>query len=124
MRRMLGPGGILFLTTGDASRHRDNLVRWSYVIPEIHISFFEPTTLGYALTMAGFKPSYPGYGPGSREIVTYKILKNLRRSTLSPFDRLIVSNPVARLANRLYGCSTQPVGLVQAAPMSQEPAND
>jgi SAM-dependent methyltransferase len=118
MRRMLRPGGLLFLTTGDASHYRKRLLSWRYVVPEIHISFFEPETLAFALNAAGFEASYPGYGPGSRDIATYKILKNLHRSSTSPFDRIVVSSPVARLANRLYGVAAHPVGLVVAGSSS------
>ena len=59
LRDLLRPGGLLFLTTGNAAPHRDDLAGWSYVIPEIHVSFFEPRTLERALTAAGFRPEPP-----------------------------------------------------------------
>jgi SAM-dependent methyltransferase len=40
MRRLLRPGGLLFLTTGNAAAFADRLPEWSYVVPEIHVSFF------------------------------------------------------------------------------------
>ena len=66
LRDLLRPGGLLFLTTGNAAPHRDDLARWNYVIPEIHVSFFEPRTLERALIAAGFRPSRPASGRGTR----------------------------------------------------------
>ena len=57
IRKLLRPGGLLFLTTGNAAPFASDLLRWSYIIPEIHISFFEPSTLEYALHAAGFRPA-------------------------------------------------------------------
>ena len=38
---VLRPGGILFVTTGNAAPHRAHLDRWSYVVPDVHVSFYE-----------------------------------------------------------------------------------
>ena len=83
MRALLRPGGLLFLTTGNAAAHRGALADWSYVIPEIHVSFFEPRTLARAMTAAGFRPQATGFGPGHTDIIRFKVLKNLRVRTRS-----------------------------------------
>ena len=59
--RLLKPGGVLFLTTGNARPFRNRLSQWRYVIPEIHVSFFEPQTLGLAMQTAGLDPVYPRF---------------------------------------------------------------
>ena len=83
MRALLRPGGLLFLTTGNAAAHRGALADWSYVIPEIHVSFFEPRTLARAMAAAGFRPQATGFGPGHSDIIRFKVLKNLRVRTRS-----------------------------------------
>ena len=56
IRGLLRPGGLLFLTTGNAAPFASDLLRWSYIVPEIHVSFFEPDTLERALVKCGFRP--------------------------------------------------------------------
>jgi SAM-dependent methyltransferase len=78
VRRLLRPGGLLFLTTGNAEPFADRLDRWSYVIPEIHVSFFEPVTLDRAMREAGFRPERRRHGAGFDQILKFKVFKNLR----------------------------------------------
>jgi SAM-dependent methyltransferase len=78
IRRLLKPGGLFFYTTGNAQPHRGRFTRWSYVLPETHIGFFEPDTLSRALRATGFRPENRGYLPGHTDIIRFKILKNLR----------------------------------------------
>jgi SAM-dependent methyltransferase len=110
MRRLLRPGGLLFLTTGNAAAHRGALADWSYVIPEIHVSFFEPRTLVHAMAGTGFRPVITRYGPGQTDIIRFKILKNLRVSTRSRWEAILPWSPIARLADRRQGVSAHPVG--------------
>jgi cyclopropane fatty-acyl-phospholipid synthase-like methyltransferase len=110
MRRMLRPGGLLFLTTGNAAAHRGDLARWSYVIPEIHVSFFEPRTLAHAMTAAGFRPRITGFGPGHADIIRFKVLKNLRVRTRSRWEAALPWGAIARAADRRHGVSAHPVG--------------
>ncbi|HWB97137.1 MAG TPA: class I SAM-dependent methyltransferase [Bryobacteraceae bacterium] len=99
IRALLKPGGLLFYTTGNAHPHRENLIRWSYVIPEIHISFYEPETLRRALEAAGFLPEYRGYLPGYTDILRFKILKNLRVRRRAAWEQALPWSVVARLVN-------------------------
>ena len=57
IRKLLKPGGILFLTTGNAQPWRQNLLSWGYTkCPDVHISFYEPETLARCMRAAGFCP--------------------------------------------------------------------
>jgi SAM-dependent methyltransferase len=110
MREMLRPGGLLFLTTGNAAAHRGELADWSYVIPEIHVSFFEPRTLAHAMTAAGFRPRTTRFGPGHADIIRFKVLKNLRVRTRSRWEGALPWTAIARAADRRHGVSAHPVG--------------
>jgi SAM-dependent methyltransferase len=110
MRALLRPGGLLFVTTGNAAPYASKLSTWSYVIPEIHISLFEPRTLALAMRNAGLRPATPGFGPGWQDIIRFKVLKNLRRRTVSNLDRVLPWTALARLADHRYRLSAHPVG--------------
>ena len=64
IRRLLKPGGVLFLTTGNSKPFRGRLQKWNYVIPEIHVSFFEPETLAILMKNVGLNPEFRGFIPG------------------------------------------------------------
>ena len=110
MRRLLRPGGLLFLTTGNAQPHAKRLDRWSYVIPEIHISLFEPRTLERALATAGFHPEHRALGPGFNDVLKFKLLKNLRIRRRSALTDALPSGLVGPLADRLAHLSDHPIG--------------
>lgn len=110
MRRLLRPGGLLFLTTGNAAPFAEKLTEWAYVVPEIHISFFEPSTLEYAMTEAGFRPEHPPLGSGFDQVIKFKVLKNLRVRRRNPLTDAIPSRPLAALANRRVRLDAHPVG--------------
>jgi SAM-dependent methyltransferase len=110
IRRLLKPGGLLFMTTGNAEPFRGRMTSWRYVTPEVHISYFEPTTLGRALETAGFEPLFPGYGPGWQDIYRYKVLMSLRRKWSSPAEAAVPWGLVARTLDARLRLSAQPVG--------------
>ena len=60
IRKLLRSGGLLFLTTGNAEPFASRLLRWPYIVPEIHVSFFEPRTLEYAFASARSGPDRLG----------------------------------------------------------------
>jgi SAM-dependent methyltransferase len=109
MRRLLRPGGLLFLTTGNAQPYAHKLTNWRYVIPEIHISYFEPRTLERALIDAGFRAEQPPLGSGFNEIMKFKVLKNLHVRRRSRLTDLIPSR-LAGQADRIVKLSKHPVG--------------
>ena len=110
MRSLLRKGGLLFLTTGNAKPHARDLASWSYVRPEIHVSFFEPLTLATALERAGFAPAFPGWVAGWEDIIAFKVLKNLRRKRSTPIDRAVPWRAVGHLLDRRMGLTPHPVG--------------
>jgi SAM-dependent methyltransferase len=109
IRRLLKPGGLLFLTTGNAEPFARKLDRWKYVIPEIHISFFEPRTLETAMTAAGLRPERRDLGPGFDQILKFKVLKNLKRERRSRATDLVPAR-LFRPADRLTHLADHPVG--------------
>ncbi len=79
IRTLMKPGGVLFLTTGNAQPWRSNLLKWSYTrCPDVHISFYEPQTVKLCLQASGFQAQTLNYGVGMESIIKFKILKNMR----------------------------------------------
>jgi SAM-dependent methyltransferase len=109
IRSLLRPGGLLFLTTGNAAPYASNLSRWRYVIPEIHISYFEPRTLDRAFTIAGFRPERRALGRGWDLILKLKVLKNLRIRNRSALTDALPAR-IAAIADRRTRLGDHPVG--------------
>jgi 2-polyprenyl-3-methyl-5-hydroxy-6-metoxy-1,4-benzoquinol methylase len=112
IRALLKPGGLLFMTTGNAEPFRDRITSWRYVTPDVHVSYFEPATLARALTAAGFEPAFPGYGEGWKDIIRYKLLMTLRRKWCSPMESVVPWEALGRLVDNRLRLSAQPVGWV------------
>src|SRR5262249_15008950 len=101
-----------FCTTGNAQPFRGRLLGWRYVIPEVHVSFFEPETLAYALRLAGFRPQFQEFLPGFVDIIRFKILKNLRVRRASRWEQLLPCGALPRLADLRLQISAHPIGWV------------
>jgi SAM-dependent methyltransferase len=110
IRRLLKPASLFFFTTGNAAPYRDRLASWSYVTPEIHISFYEPDSLREALERSGFHADFCGYLPGFTDIIRFKILKKLRVRTCSTWEDLLPWSLLARTADFRYRVSAHPIG--------------
>jgi SAM-dependent methyltransferase len=110
IRALLRPGGLFFLTTGNARPYAKRLLEWQYLRPEIHVSLFEPDSLALALRRAGFDPSFAGYGPGWTSIIRYKVLKTLRRQHIGGWERVAPWPLIARVLDRRLGVTAHPVG--------------
>jgi hypothetical protein len=110
MRALLRDGGLLFVTTGNAAPYAKRLTKWRYVIPEIHISFFEPETLEIALAAAGFAPEHPRYGRSYDPIFKFKVMKNLGIRRRSALTDLVPAFPLALLGNKMTRLKDHPVG--------------
>lgn len=110
MGRRLRPGGLLFLTTGNARPFREAIARWRYIVPEIHISLFEPQTLALALGRAGLLPGWRKLSPGDVDIIRFKVLKNLGRTRRSPVEGLVPWSALARVVDWRLAPTAHPVG--------------
>jgi SAM-dependent methyltransferase len=110
IRQLLRPGGLLLLTTGNSAPFASRLLDWSYVVPEIHVSFFEPTTLERALSISGFNPGPIPAQAGFDEILKFKVLKNLHVRRRNVLTDLIPAGPLAHVADRRTQLSRHPVG--------------
>jgi 2-polyprenyl-3-methyl-5-hydroxy-6-metoxy-1,4-benzoquinol methylase len=110
MRRMLRPGGLLFLTTGNAEPFAEKLTRWSYVKPEVHISYFQPKTLEVAMRDSGFRPERRRRSSAFDEILKYKVLMNLHLRRRNLLTDALPARLIAPAADRLRRVSAQPVG--------------
>lgn len=109
LKGLLKPGGTLFITTGNARPFRGRLPAWAYVVPEVHVSFFEPETLAAAMRHAGLEPSFPGFVPGFADIIRFKVLKNLRLRRRHTMERLVPWGLAARAIDARFGISAQPI---------------
>jgi 2-polyprenyl-3-methyl-5-hydroxy-6-metoxy-1,4-benzoquinol methylase len=106
--RLLKPGGLLLLTTGnlesDAARQAG--LRYRYCAPEIHVSLFNPRALSRLYARVGLAP-YPVAYDGS---VRFKVLKTLRhrRALRAMAAAALTMPPVVRAIDRRYGVSAMP----------------
>jgi 2-polyprenyl-3-methyl-5-hydroxy-6-metoxy-1,4-benzoquinol methylase len=108
---LLTPGGVLFLTTGNAAPHSADLTRWSYAkVPDVHISFFEPTTLARALDTAGFEVHDPGSVDGFDDVIRFKVLKSLHVRRRSTWERAIPWKLVSNAVDRRHRVTEMPYG--------------
>jgi 2-polyprenyl-3-methyl-5-hydroxy-6-metoxy-1,4-benzoquinol methylase len=113
IRRLLAPGGVLFLTTGNAAPYRRRLLDWRYVLPDVHVSFFEPQTLVRALERAGFVTERRGFLPGHADIIRFKMLKALGLRNAPVWEGLLPWPAIARVVDWRLGVSGHPVGCVR-----------
>lgn len=106
---LLKPGGLLFLTTGNAEAHRARLTRWSYVRPDVHIAYFEPRTLVAVYERSGLEPYRAGFLPGYDDIIRYKVLKSMRVHSANWLERLVPWGLVSRVVDRRHKVTAQPL---------------
>ncbi len=110
MRGLLRPGGLLFMTTGNAAPFANRLTKWSYATPEIHVSLFEPSTLELALRTTGFRPEHRDLGPGFDSVLKFKVLKNVRIRRRSRLLDMVPPLLLAMPADRYARLSAHPIG--------------
>jgi SAM-dependent methyltransferase len=110
MRRLLRPGGLLFLTTGNARPFRGRIERWKYVMPDVHVSYFEPDNLASAMGMSGFRCEFPRYRPGWDDIIRYKVLKSLGCKRRNRVEALLPWPVLSRLIDRRLSVTAHPIG--------------
>ena len=110
IRSLLRPGGLFFFTTGNAEPHRNKLLQWPYVLPEIHISFFEPRTLSTALQTVGFRPENRNFSSGFNGIIRFKTLKTLGVRRKAIWEKLLPWPLLARAIDKRLRVSAHPIG--------------
>ena len=111
VRKLLCPGGLLFLTTGNVDPHCRVFASWEYVVPEVHVSYFSPTSLRQALDRAGLVASPLGKTPGVTNIIKYKILKNLGLKSVTPLFRILPWSVICLAADLRYQISAMPIAI-------------
>lgn len=110
--RLLTPGGLLILTTGNVSSIAAKMsgLNYRYLIPEIHVSLYTPKTLGFLYGRYGLMPAQVDYDG----VVRFKIFRSLLSPAAKKFGALICrSRLAAYFADRLYGVSAMPWGRKQ-----------
>jgi SAM-dependent methyltransferase len=112
--RLLKPGGLLILTTGnmDCPVARRHGLNFGYVLPEIHVSHFTPRCLEKLYVRHGLRPHAVRYAG----VVRFKLIKTIRHPALKPIFRLIARLPgVVPLLDSLYGVSAMPCAVKAAS---------
>jgi hypothetical protein len=105
----LTPGGLLFLTTGNVGPQVKTFLKWAYVVPEVHVSYYSPRSLEIAYERVGLEPLRPQYNSGWIDIIRFKILKNLGLRRRSLFEASMPWPIISRMADQLYAVSAQPL---------------
>jgi SAM-dependent methyltransferase len=106
---LLKPGGVFFLTTGNAEPHRNAFTSWKYVHPDIHVAYFEPRTLSEAYRSVGLEPVPAGFLPGHEDIIRYKVLRTLHGRSRNRLEQLVPWRVASRAIDRRYKLSEQPL---------------
>lgn len=104
--RLLRPGGILLLTTGnfDCPVARRDGIHYRYCIPEIHVSLFSPASLAALYRSHGLAPWTTRYDGA----IKFKVLKSVPKRW-RPLARAVLRFPgITRLIDRAYGVSLMP----------------
>lgn len=114
VRSALKPGGVFFLTTGNAKPWRGRLLDWGYtMIPEVHISFFEPETLAVAFQKTGLEPKEGRFFEGLVDIIKFKVLKALHVRNRHPVIDVLPWRLIARIVDARHKISGQPYAVAR-----------
>lgn len=89
IRRMLKPGGVAIIVTQNAQIAPRDFARWSYVLPEIHVSFFTPCSMAKAMSVVGFEPFAASPGEGWNALLRSRILKSLRIKRTNFLEKIL-----------------------------------
>jgi SAM-dependent methyltransferase len=119
--RLLKPGGLLLLTTGnlDSPVARRQGIHYRYCAPEIHVSLFNPRCLTELYRAHGLQPHAVRY----RGTVKFKVVKTLRHHRVRrALARVALRLPATVwLLDRLYGVSAMPCAIKSPVSGFQKP---
>lgn len=114
--RLLKPGGLLLLTTGNLESPvaRRQGIHYRYCAPEIHVSLFNPRSLTALYRRVGLMPLPVRY----HGAVQFKVLKSLRhRRALRALAATALALPFfTRAVDALYGVSAMPCAIKPPSP--------
>lgn len=120
--RLLKPGGLLLLTTGnlDSPIARRQGIHYRYCAPEIHVSLFNPTCLARLYRRVGLEPYHVRYDGA----VKFKVVKSLRhKRPLRALASAGLKFPAAvRAIDALYGVSAMPCAVKPHRPVAKPDA--
>lgn len=106
--RLLKPGGLLLLTTGNLASPvaRRQGLAYGYCAPEIHVSLYHPRCLSRLYERVGLTP----VGVRYHGAIQFKVLKTLRhrRAWRAVAALALRLPPVVRAIDLLYGVSAMP----------------
>jgi SAM-dependent methyltransferase len=105
--RLLKPGGLLLLTTGNISSWVATSMGldYGYIMPEVHVSYFTPRALEAIYARHGLVPVRFRYDGAVR----FKVIKTLRTAGRQRIGRFFLRLPlVVRAIDALYGTSRMP----------------
>ena len=106
--RILKPGGLLLLTTGNmgGAIPRIQGINYDYCLPEVHVSLFDPASLSNLYRRHGLQPYRVRYDGAVR----FKVLKALGEQGLAAriARSALKFPPVRRAIDLLYGVSAMP----------------
>jgi SAM-dependent methyltransferase len=108
--RLLAPGGIFLLTTGNVEQVRGELADWQYVNPDVHVTFLGPTSLTRAYEEVGLQPETQTFQRHHIDLIRYKVLKTLGVRRLAAWQRVVPWGVLARVVDRRYGVTAMPLG--------------
>jgi SAM-dependent methyltransferase len=105
--RLLKPGGLLLLTTGNISGPVPRMkgLDYAYMIPEVHVGYFTPRALEAVYARHGLRPVRFRYDG----VVRFKVLKTLRTPGKQRLARIAMGLPfLVRAFDALFGTSKMP----------------
>ena len=105
--RLLRPGGLLLLTTGNITSFvaTSKGLDYGYVMPEVHVGYFTPRALEKIYARHGLVPLRLRYDG----VVRFKVIKTLRAPGRQRIARVALRLPgVVRVIDALFGTSKMP----------------
>ncbi|MBX7220718.1 MAG: class I SAM-dependent methyltransferase [Blastocatellia bacterium] len=108
--RLLDGSGVFFYTTGNAAQFQTDFFNWAYVMPDIHITYYEPGTLDLALRQTGFAIKKLPFQAGLTDIIRFKMLKALKVQSVNWWEKTLPWPVLARMVDLRYGISHMPFG--------------